>query len=42
MGGRAISDNLGSVRLQGSLPFGPESVRGGNLGERLGNMGALK
>ena len=42
IGGRATSDNLGSIRLQGSLPFGPESVRGGNLGERIGEMGALK
>jgi len=42
MGGRATSDNLGSIRLQGSLPFGPESVRGGNRGERHGEMGAMQ
>jgi len=41
-GGRATSDNLGSFRLKGRLPFGLESVRGGNLGERTGDMGALK
>jgi len=42
MGGRATSDNLGSIRLQASLPFGPESVRGGNLGERTRKIGAPK
>ena len=42
MGGRATSDNLGSIRPQGSLSFGPESVRGGNLGERTGRIGVPK
>ena len=42
MGGRAVFDIVGfqSVEIPGSR--GPDNVKGGNRGERYGEMGALK
>ena len=43
MGGRATSDTFGTDGSEVRVPRGvPNSVRGGNLGKRLGEMGALK
>ncbi len=42
MGGRATSDTLGFFALKTGKVNGPESVRGGSLGERGWEMGASK
>jgi len=41
-GGRAVFDIVGTTRNGFSSAVGPNNVKGGNLGERLGEMGALK
>ncbi len=42
MGGRATSDTLGLIASRVSKLLSPESVRGGNHGERLREMAAAK
>ena len=40
--GRAVFEIVGTQGAGDSILWGPNNVKGGNLGERLGEMGALK